>query len=40
MADFDRNGFMVEMEFFVLNRTDPNPITINFFSRTDKIENG
>jgi phage baseplate assembly protein W len=29
IADFDRNGFMVEMEFFVLNRTDP--ITINFF---------
>jgi len=29
IADFDRNGFMVEMEFFVINRTDP--ITINFF---------
>ena len=29
IADFDRNGFKVEMEFFVINRT--NPITINFF---------
>ena len=29
IADFDRNGFKVEMEFFVINRTDP--ITINFF---------
>jgi len=29
MADFDKNGFMVEMEFFIINRTDP--ITINFF---------
>jgi phage baseplate assembly protein W len=29
IADFDRNGFKVEMEFFVLNRTDP--IVINFF---------
>jgi phage baseplate assembly protein W len=29
IADFDRNGFNVEMEFFVINRTDP--ITINFF---------
>ena len=29
VADFDKNGFRVEMEFFVVNRTDP--ITINFF---------
>jgi phage baseplate assembly protein W len=29
VADFDNNGFNVEMEFFVVNRTDP--ITINFF---------
>lgn len=29
VADFDRNGFKVEMEFFVINRT--SPITINFF---------
>ena len=29
IADFDKNGFNVEMEFFVINRTDP--ITINFF---------
>ena len=29
IADFDRNGFKVEMEFFVINRTDP--IIINFF---------
>jgi phage baseplate assembly protein W len=29
IADFDKNGFRVEMEFFVINRTDP--ITINFF---------
>jgi predicted component of type VI protein secretion system len=29
IADFDKNGFKVEMEFFVINRTDP--ITINFF---------
>lgn len=29
VADFDKNGFKVEMEFFVINRTDP--ITINFF---------
>jgi len=29
VADFDKNGFKVEMEFFVVNRTDP--ITINFF---------
>jgi phage baseplate assembly protein W len=29
IADFDKNGFKVEMEFFVLNRTDP--IVINFF---------
>ena len=28
IADFDKNGFKVEMEFFVLNRTDP--IVINF----------
>lgn len=27
--DFDRNGFSVYMEFFVVNQT--NPITINFF---------
>jgi phage baseplate assembly protein W len=29
IADFDKNGFRVEMEFFIINRTDP--ITINFF---------
>ncbi len=29
IADFNKNGFKVEMEFFVINRTDP--ITINFF---------
>jgi phage baseplate assembly protein W len=29
VADFDKNGFRVEMEFFVINKT--NPITINFF---------
>ena len=29
IADFDKNGFSVEMEFFVVNKTDP--ITINFF---------
>lgn len=29
VADFDKNGFSVEMEFFIVNRTDP--ITINFF---------
>jgi phage baseplate assembly protein W len=28
-ADYDNNGFNVELEFFVVNRTDP--ITINFF---------
>jgi hypothetical protein len=28
-ADFDNNGFKVEMEFFVVNKT--TPITINFF---------
>jgi len=29
VADFDKNGFRVEMEFFVINKT--TPITINFF---------
>lgn len=29
VADFDKNGFNVQMEFFIINRTDP--ITINFF---------
>jgi hypothetical protein len=29
IADFDKNGFNVQMEFFIINRTDP--ITINFF---------
>ena len=29
IADFDKNGFKVEMEFFVINKTDP--ITIKFF---------
>jgi len=29
ISDFEKNGFKVEMEFFVINRTDP--ITINFF---------
>ena len=29
ISDFDKNGFKVEMEFFVINRTEP--ITINFF---------
>ena len=29
VADFDKNGFKVYMEFFIVNRT--TPITINFF---------
>ena len=29
IADFDKNGFNVHMEFFIINRTDP--ISINFF---------
>jgi phage baseplate assembly protein W len=29
VADFDRNGFKVYMEFYIVNRT--TPITINFF---------
>jgi phage baseplate assembly protein W len=29
VADFDKNGFKVSMEFYVVNRT--SPITINFF---------
>jgi predicted component of type VI protein secretion system len=28
-ADFDKNGFSVQLEFFIVNRTEP--ITINFF---------
>ena len=29
VADFDKNGFKVTMEFYIINRT--SPITINFF---------
>jgi phage baseplate assembly protein W len=29
VADFDKNGFTVSMEFFIVNKT--TPITINFF---------
>lgn len=29
LPDYDKNGFMVSMEFFILNRTEP--ITITFF---------
>ena len=28
-ADFDKNGFSVQLEFFIVNKTDP--IIINFF---------